>query len=271
MTSTLTSFAGLAIHARVRETSAPPKQTVLMLHGNPDDHALWDKVVGHLPNDIRTIAPDLPGYGLSEYKKGFDWSLNSMAAFPKALLESHEVAHPITLIVHDFGGPFGLAFASRFPGLIRRIIITNTIFHADYEWHLWAKIWRTRWLGEISTKIIPYFLFAHELKRGSAGNLSKETIARNYDHFTKRRITRRAMLDMYRQTPPKNFVPWQEQFHQAANDLDIVVLWGERDPYIPGRFADGFHSADVRKLPDIGHWVPLEAPDLVADAILKGV
>ena len=44
------------------------------------------------------------------------------------------------------------------------------------------------------------------------------------------------------------------------------VLWGERDPFIPTRFADIFGVA-ARRFPELGHWLMLEDPETVATAI----
>ena len=77
--------------------------------------------------------------------------------------------------------------------------------------------------------------------------------------------TQRAILKLYRSAP--------EDVLAAAGrrlgDLDCpaLVVWGDRDPFIPARFGDGLAAAlgdaTVEHLPDAGHWPWLERPDLV--------
>jgi pimeloyl-ACP methyl ester carboxylesterase len=42
------------------------------------------------------------------------------------------------------------------------------------------------------------------------------------------------------------------------------VLWGDKDKFIPVRFAHAFGSKQVTILPDAGHWVALTAPEALA-------
>jgi pimeloyl-ACP methyl ester carboxylesterase len=42
------------------------------------------------------------------------------------------------------------------------------------------------------------------------------------------------------------------------------VVWGEKDKFIPVRFAYAFGSKQVTILPNAGHWVALTAPEALA-------
>jgi pimeloyl-ACP methyl ester carboxylesterase len=53
--------------------------------------------------------------------------------------------------------------------------------------------------------------------------------------------------------------------------LPTTVLWGEHEPLFPVAWADRvgefFADVDLRVLPGIGHFAPLEAPAAVAAAV----
>lgn len=54
--------------------------------------------------------------------------------------------------------------------------------------------------------------------------------------------------------------------------VPTTVLWGELDPLFPPRLAEGLSTAytdlrDVVMLPDVGHFVPLEAAVETAEAV----
>src|SRR5262249_11318338 len=77
--------------------------------------------------------------------------------------------------------------------------------------------------------------------------------------------TQRAILKLYRSAPED--VLAAAGAHLADVTAPALVVWGDRDPYIPPRFGDGFAAAlgdaTVEHLPDAGHWPWLERPDLV--------
>src|SRR5690606_33598885 len=111
-----------AVQTYVAEAGQGPD--VVLLHGNPDTHAIWSDVARRLSPTHRTIAPDLPGFGHSRAPATFDCSLENMAAWVGGLLDGLrlERAH---LVVHDVGGPYGLAFAALQPERLRSLSIFN--------------------------------------------------------------------------------------------------------------------------------------------------
>jgi pimeloyl-ACP methyl ester carboxylesterase len=47
----------------------------------------------------------------------------------------------------------------------------------------------------------------------------------------------------------------------------VLVIWGARDPYIGpefgARYAAAFPNAELVELPDAGHWLWLDRPDVI--------
>jgi pimeloyl-ACP methyl ester carboxylesterase len=239
-------------------------QAILFLHGNPDSADMWDGVISRLSSRFRCLAPDLPGFGRSTGSVDFDCSLDNMAAFVDGLILAAGITEPVNLVVHDFGGPYGLAWAIKHPDKIRRIAVTNTLFFSDYRWHFWARVWRTPCLGELSVLLMNRWIFGWELRRGSP-TLSQEHILRSYGHVTP--TMQRMVLRLYRATDPENFRGWEEKLLGLTRRIPTLVLWGDRDPYIPIEFADRFGTENIKHFPDSGHWLPVEAPDEVSDQL----
>jgi pimeloyl-ACP methyl ester carboxylesterase len=254
---------GAAIHLAEWGEGRP----LLLLHGNPDSGLLWDSVAPILAARCRCLAPDLPGFGHSEVPAGFSPALAGMAAFVAALLEAAGIAEPLDLAAHDFGGPFALAWALRHPERVRRIVLINTLFFRDYRWHFWARVWRTPILGELAMALMNRPLFARELNRGAGRKLDPAHVARTWALVTPR--MKRMILTLYRAADPALFAPWEEGLPALLAQKPTLVLWGERDPYIPARFAARFGAAEVVHLPDVGHWPPVEAPAEVAALMLR--
>jgi pimeloyl-ACP methyl ester carboxylesterase len=249
--------------AHVRDAGAGPP--VLFLHGNPDTGDLWDGVIRTLESRHRCLAPDLPGFGRSDVPPAFDCSLDGLAAWVNDLTGTLGVAQPLDLVVHDFGGLFGLAWAVRHPQRVRRLVIMNTVFFPDYRWHFWARVWRTPILGELSFALNSRWGMALEMRRGSR-RLPVAHAIRAYDAMTP--AMTRMVLRLYRAADPQAFTPWQDGLRALVATVPCLVLWGDRDPYIDKAFAERFGAREVRHFPNAGHWLPVEESGAVAMHLL---
>ena len=103
-------------------------EPVLMLHGNPTWSFYFRHLIADLAADYRVIAPDHIGCGLSDKpdRHAYGFRLADRIADLEALVSNVANDAPLTLVVHDWGGMIGLAFALRHLDRIRRIVITNT-------------------------------------------------------------------------------------------------------------------------------------------------
>jgi haloalkane dehalogenase len=115
-------LAGLRAH-HVDEGSGDP---IVLLHGEPTWAYLYRKLVGPLSTLGRVIVPDMIGFGRSDkvtdrsfysYARHCDWLAQVMDR-----LELERV----TLVVHDWGGPIGLRWATDHPERVARLVVLNT-------------------------------------------------------------------------------------------------------------------------------------------------
>jgi haloalkane dehalogenase len=120
-------------------------EPVVMVHGNPSWSFYYRGLVEGLRSSYRTIVPDHIGCGLSD-KPGdarYDYTLESRVADLEALVDHLGLDGGLTLVVHDWGGAIGLAYATRHPEQIARLLILNTAaFHLpaskSFPWPLRA-------------------------------------------------------------------------------------------------------------------------------------
>ena len=237
----------------------------LFLHGVPDSSDVWSGVISRLKGNYRCLAPDLPGFGRSTAPEDFDCSLQNMADFVDGLVDAIGINEPLNLVVHDFGGPFGLAWAVKHPERIKHLAIMNTPFFSDYRWHFWAKVWRTPFLGELSWQLMTRWVLTQEMKRGSR----KLTVGQIHETFAL--ITpamQRMILRLYRTTDPENFKGWEDELVKVTARVPTRVLWGGHDPYIPRKLAARYGAQSVHYFPDSGHWVQLEEAEQVSKNLL---
>src|SRR5215469_9634770 len=206
---------------------------VLFLHGVPDTAEIWSDVITRLSTGYRCLAPDLPGFGRSIAPPKFDCSLQNRATFIDELVEAIGIAAPLDLVVHDHGGPYGLAWAVKHPEKVNRIVCINTFFQSEYRWHIWARIWRTPLLGELSMVMMNWPLFLWEIRRGSR-KLTRKQISHAYAFRSQ--MMKQAILRLYRSSDSIIFAGWEDSLLQLTSRVPTLVLWGDHDPYIPRQF-----------------------------------
>jgi pimeloyl-ACP methyl ester carboxylesterase len=190
--------------------------------------------------------------------------MNGLSAFTERCLEQLGVGSR-KLVVHDWGSLM-LIGAQRRPQLVERLVAMNVVpLTPGFRWHWIAQIWRRRPLGEIANATTTKASMALTLRqaRGDRSSMPPEFVDSVWSHFD--RGTSRALLRLYRHADP-------DRLAAAGRDLGriecpAVVLWGDRDPYIPTRFGEALAAAlgnaelDVR--PGAGHWPWIEDPAIV--------
>lgn len=117
------------------EGSGPP---VLFVHGNPSWSYLWRRPILALRDAFRCVAPDHIGMGLSDkpaadrYRHTLADRVADLDALTDHLVACHGAPrHGWTLVVHDWGGPIGLAWACRDPDRVARLVILNSAAFPD--------------------------------------------------------------------------------------------------------------------------------------------
>lgn len=244
-------------------------EAVVFVHGNPGSIRDWDGLARGVANFGRALAMDMPGFGAADKPPDFDYSVAGYARHLGKLLADRGVqrAH---LVMHDFGGPWGLTWAANNPKAVASVTCINTGVLSGYRWHYLARIWQTPVLGELfmasATKAGMRLLLRHGNPRG----LPPEYFDHVFQTFD--RGTKRAVLRLYRNT--RNTEEAARQLTAALRPLDLpaLIIWGAHDPYIPVAFAERqrevFPNAKIEILPGSGHWPFADGPDSVAQAIL---
>ncbi|MFJ9179988.1 alpha/beta fold hydrolase [Streptomyces sp. NPDC102360] len=98
---------------------------VLLLHGFPHTWELWTDVIADLSDRYRVIAPDLRGFGASSHAaSGFD--AGTMAEDAAALLGALGVSSAAVVGI-DAGAPPAFLLALRRPGLVRRLVVMESL------------------------------------------------------------------------------------------------------------------------------------------------
>jgi pimeloyl-ACP methyl ester carboxylesterase len=121
----------------------------------------------------------MPGYGRAEKPEHFDYTVEGYAGhLGSALMELRiRCAH---LVLHNFGGLWGLAWAAAHPDAFASAVLINTGAWLDYHWRPYARMWRTPLLGELSRVMATRAFFHLFLKLDSPRGLPAAYINQMY-------------------------------------------------------------------------------------------
>jgi pimeloyl-ACP methyl ester carboxylesterase len=180
------------VRSPVLEAGPPGAQeAVVFVHGNPGSSQDWVDLAQAVGAFGRAVALDMPGYGQADKPPDFDYTVAGYARHLAGALDQLGVrrAH---LVLHDFGGPWGLTWAIAHPQAWGSVTLINIGVLLGYRWHYLARIWRTPLLGELAMATTTRPGMHLLLKHGNPRGLPRALIDRMYANFN--RGTRRAVL-----------------------------------------------------------------------------
>jgi pimeloyl-ACP methyl ester carboxylesterase len=253
------------IEAGPRDT----REAVVFVHGNPGSSTDWTALVDGTGELGRAVAFDLPGFGQADKPRGFDYQVSSYADFLQGALTELGIER-VHLVVHDFGGPFGLLWGLQHPQAWASVALINVGIMPGYTWHTMAKRWRTPVLGELIQAWIPRSAWRRAMQKANPKGLPPEFVDKMYDDYD--RATRRTVLKLYRATSDPGIVASQLGAAMSELHKPALVVWGAKDPFIGVEYAERqrefFEVQDVAILPESGHWPFQDDPEGVAGVLL---
>ncbi len=235
-------------------------QTVLMLHGWPDTHRLWDSTVEALKADYRCVRFTLPGFDLSKPPTALP--LDRITALIDSIVEAVSPTAPVTLLLHDWGCVFGYEFASMRAKRVAGVIAVDIGDHNSGDY-----------LRSLSGKA-KLGAFAYQIWLAVAWKIGKHISTGLADH-----MTRWMAITIGCRTPPAN-MGWQMNYPYAMTWLgesgglkgtarvkpiwSLFYIYGAKKSFM-------FHSPQwLAKVAQIhgnkveefatGHWVMMHKP-----------
>lgn len=263
---------GIGMHY-LDEGSGPP---VVMLHGNPWWSFFYRDLVRALRPRFRCVVPDHVGMGLSDAPPdgAYDYTLSSRVEDLGALLEHAAVGGPVTLVLHDWGGMIGAAWAARNRGRVARLVVLNTAaFRLPAGKRLPRELWWVRKTPLGSLLVRGLNLFARGGVRRCVVRPMEPAVRAAYlapwRNFDRRRAALRFVEDIPLR-PGDRAWPLLEEAEAALpslRGLPMLVCWGMRDFVFDGEFLAEwerrFPGAAVHRFEDAGHLLLEDAGERV--------
>lgn len=251
--------------------------TALLLHGNPTWSFLWRDVIAGLP-DMRCVAPDLLGFGLSSKPERAEQHTVERHADAIAELVTALDLRQIVLVAQDWGGPLGVAVGARLPDRIAGVVLANTavLVPRTPRGTWFHRIARVPLLGELLFRGLGLPQGALWVAQGDRRSIRGE-VAAAYRWPLRRLADRTGPLALARMVPDGPAHPslpalregeaWIRSFAAAGGPMALV--WGERDPVLGKalrRHVEAFPQATVTRT-QAGHFLQEEVPTELADAV----
>jgi cis-3-alkyl-4-acyloxetan-2-one decarboxylase len=249
---------------------------VVMLHGNPTWSFMYRNLALALSGAHRVIAPDHVGCGLSDKPADdrYDYSLRRRVDDLDRLLESLDATRNVTLVLHDWGGMIGMAWASRRPEAVKRLVLMNTAAFRLPESKAFPPALRlcrdSKFGAYLVRRFNAFSLGASYVgaKRGLSSEI-RRAYTGPYDSWANRIATLRFVQDIPLHPGDRSYelVRQVDEGLGRFKTLPTLLLWGLKDFVFDRHFLDEwrrrFPSAELHAFPDAGHYVLEDAGDRI--------
>lgn len=270
------TFASQSVHlpgARLCYLDEGRGDPVVCVHGNPTWSYYFRGVVAALRDTHRVIAPDHVGCGLSDKPQDYPYRLERRVDDLAALLDHLGVRERITLVLHDWGGMIGMAYASRHPERIGRVVVLNTAAFRlppgkELPWQI--AVIRNTPLGPLLVRGLN--LFSEGLVRWCVtrrlGAEERAAYLAPYRTWRDRVAVLRFIQDvpLGERDPSYALVKSVEEGLPRFASVPMLICWGMRDFVFDADFLRGwterFPNAEVHRFPEAHHLVLEDEPSI---------
>lgn len=238
---------------------------LFMVHGSTSNLRTWDKIVARMKGRYRIVRFDVGGMGLS----GRISDKVAASVYPvqiaKGLLDKLKIRHVSAYVGVSSGGTLGMYLAAEYPGLIDRLVLSNTPSDKLSYQHM----------------VQPQsFLDAQAQVAREGGFQSRHFWDEYLSYFAGDPARfdpqlRDEYYDMNRRTPEAHPIALVARIddgveaHRKMKQITIptLLVWGGADKLLT---LDAMHALEAHLenarvsrviLPDVGHYPPVEAPE----------
>jgi len=281
--TTSVSYGSIAVdglNVAYREAGNPANPKLVMLHGFPASSHQYRDLIRLLADRFHLIAPDYPGFGLSDTPDPatFSYTFDRIAQVIERFL-ALKGFNRYGLFVQDYGGPVGFRLIESEPDALEWLIIQNSNAYEVGFTAAWDGLRNALWKNRSAETEAPLL-----------GFLARDTIKTIYLHgakrpelvspdgwesdiaFMERPNAVRLHLDLfydYRTNVPL-YPKWQAFLRERQPET--IIFWGQDDIFFTREGGDAYladlPAAEMHRL-DAGHFAVEDHLDYIATQIRR--
>jgi pimeloyl-ACP methyl ester carboxylesterase len=288
--TTFEGWAGQAHHLvtgglrlAVHDAGSRPGPVVTFLHGYPSSSLDAVPLFERLAGEARLVAPDLPGFGASAKPVDHPYSIHGATDAVEAIWDALDITESI-LVAHDYSVSIGQELLARRLDAAGPAAATIT----SVVWcngGLWPDLHRQT-LGQqllldpeggaevaaaMDEAALTVGLEGTWGERRPMDGAESHGIWASMARDGGSKIAHRLLH--YVADRRQHAARWDGAL--SAAEVPMRFVWGDLDPVSGGHVADRIEERlptwpagrELHRLPDVGHWPPLEAPDELTVAV----
>ena len=213
---------------------AGSSEAVVFVHGNPGSSRDWRDLLERVAPFSRALAADMPGFGKADKPVDFDYTVAGYAKHLGLLIASQQIRR-VHLVLHDFGGPWGLTWAADHLDQVASVTLINIGIQPGYRWHYMARLWRLPIMGELVMAATTRPGMRLALRHGNPRGLPAVYFDEMYSDYDSG--TRRAVLKLYRHTSDLGAMSERLADRLTPLKLPATVVLGCMRPLHPGEIC----------------------------------
>jgi pimeloyl-ACP methyl ester carboxylesterase len=259
--SQFVAIDGMQVHVRDEGPRDDPTPIVL-LHGTSSSLHTWDGWARELSTQRRVLRLDLPGFGLTGPRPDGVYTLDSYAAFMRAVLDRFDIRRCV-LVGNSFGGTVSIVTVLAMPERVEKLVLVDSGGYtlAGVSMPIGFRLANIPILNQLTAVTLPRAVIESSVRNvyGDPAKVTEELIDRYYE-ITLRAGNRHALVERFRQVPMGG-IP--ERIPEVK--VPTLILWGGRDRLAPPDRARWFErdiaGSRLVMFDDLGHVPQEEDPE----------
>ncbi|HNP49228.1 MAG TPA: alpha/beta hydrolase, partial [Bacteroidia bacterium] len=228
---------------------------LMLLHGYPLDHTIWDNLIPHCHNDFDLILPDLRGFGKSPGVEAI-YSMESFADDLKNLLDKLKIERTY-LAGHSMGGYVALSFAEKYPDKVLGLAMVASQAGEDSP--------------EAKSK---RYLAVEDVQKNGVGNIADQMSLKLSANDTSRKFLHKLILSQNKSGVIGALRAMAERknlFSVLTNStFPVILIHGDADILIPVEKSLEMNARSAKSFLSVisgsGHMPMMDEPKKVAEA-----
>lgn len=274
--------------------------TLVFLHGFPEYWQAWQGQLDYFLKHHCVIAPDLPGYNLSD--KPLDTSffkITNLIEFLARFIHTVSPSKKVILVAHDWGGAIAWPLTAFYPQYIAKLVILNAAHPSTFTREMINNPQQRKKSAYIHDLISPqaktllskdnYQYLIEKIMVGTKPTVFTEKLKSTYRQVWQRPGAINGMLQYYRAMPqlasPSSIESKQQNLIdsgpvKSTADMKVptihihvptLILWGEQDQAFVTENLNGIEKyvpdCEVKRFPQASHWLMHEKTPEINQAI----